>query len=194
MSLRGAYLRDRPGPEVDDALAGLVELDDRPAEVPERRVEPEYDRTADDAHATLASSAPAARLTSTRRTSAPHHQTRRRSKNRFRTSARCRSARKSRIPVPAAHAARCGSRRHAPRAYREAAAVRRRLHGTCTEAVRLAGYRGNEVTLGAVGAENLKKPQIRAPWTLRSARCAPPAKATASEPSSASSRLRWATR
>lgn len=29
-----------------------------------------------------------------------------------------------------------------------------------TEAARKAGYKGNDVTLGAVGAENLKKPQI----------------------------------
>jgi phage terminase small subunit len=29
-----------------------------------------------------------------------------------------------------------------------------------TQAARLAGYSGNDVTLGAVGAENLKKPQI----------------------------------
>lgn len=29
-----------------------------------------------------------------------------------------------------------------------------------TEAARVAGYKGNDVTLGAVGAENLKKPQI----------------------------------
>lgn len=32
--------------------------------------------------------------------------------------------------------------------------------GNATEAARLAGYNGNDVTLGAVGAENLKKPQI----------------------------------
>src|ERR1051325_3279587 len=32
--------------------------------------------------------------------------------------------------------------------------------GNATEAARLAGYKGNDVTLGAVGAENLKKPQI----------------------------------
>lgn len=31
-----------------------------------------------------------------------------------------------------------------------------------TEAARRAGYAGNDVTLGAVGAENLKKPQIAA--------------------------------
>lgn len=29
-----------------------------------------------------------------------------------------------------------------------------------TDAARKAGYKGNDVTLGAVGAENLKKPQI----------------------------------
>jgi len=32
--------------------------------------------------------------------------------------------------------------------------------GNATEAARLAGYAGNDVTLGQVGAENLKKPQI----------------------------------
>lgn len=32
--------------------------------------------------------------------------------------------------------------------------------GNATEAARKAGYDGNEVTLGQVGAENLKKPQI----------------------------------
>lgn len=32
--------------------------------------------------------------------------------------------------------------------------------GNATEAARLAGYNGNDVTLGQVGAENLKKPQI----------------------------------
>jgi phage terminase small subunit len=31
-----------------------------------------------------------------------------------------------------------------------------------TDAARKAGYKGNDVTLGAVGAENLKKPQIAA--------------------------------
>lgn len=31
-----------------------------------------------------------------------------------------------------------------------------------TEAARTAGYKGNDVTLGAVGHENLKKPQIAA--------------------------------
>lgn len=34
--------------------------------------------------------------------------------------------------------------------------------GNATEAARLAGYKGNDVTLGQVGAENLKKPQILA--------------------------------
>lgn len=34
--------------------------------------------------------------------------------------------------------------------------------GNATEAARKAGYKGNNVTLGAVGAENLKKPQIAA--------------------------------
>lgn len=33
--------------------------------------------------------------------------------------------------------------------------------GNATEAARLAGYRGNDATLAAVGAENLKKPLIR---------------------------------
>lgn len=33
--------------------------------------------------------------------------------------------------------------------------------GNATEAARLAGYKGNDVTLGAVGAENIKKPQIQ---------------------------------
>jgi phage terminase small subunit len=33
--------------------------------------------------------------------------------------------------------------------------------GNATESARLAGYKGNDVTLGAVGAENLKKPQIQ---------------------------------
>ena len=32
--------------------------------------------------------------------------------------------------------------------------------GNATEAARKAGYNGNNITLGAVGAENLKKPQI----------------------------------
>lgn len=32
--------------------------------------------------------------------------------------------------------------------------------GNATEAARKAGYKGNDVTLGAVGAENLKKPLI----------------------------------
>lgn len=32
--------------------------------------------------------------------------------------------------------------------------------GNATEAARIAGYKGNDVTLGQVGAENLKKPQI----------------------------------
>lgn len=32
--------------------------------------------------------------------------------------------------------------------------------GNATEAARKAGYKGNSVTLGSVGAENLKKPQI----------------------------------
>ena len=34
--------------------------------------------------------------------------------------------------------------------------------GNATEAARKAGYKGNNVTLGTVGAENLKKPQISA--------------------------------
>ena len=33
--------------------------------------------------------------------------------------------------------------------------------GNATEAARRAGYKGNDMTLGQVGAENLKKPQIR---------------------------------
>src|SRR5690606_5885979 len=32
--------------------------------------------------------------------------------------------------------------------------------GNATEAARMAGYKGNDVTLASVGAENLKKPQI----------------------------------
>jgi phage terminase small subunit len=32
--------------------------------------------------------------------------------------------------------------------------------GNATEAARVAGYKGNDVTLAAVGAENLRKPQI----------------------------------
>ena len=32
--------------------------------------------------------------------------------------------------------------------------------GNATEAARKAGYKGNDITLGSVGAENLKKPQI----------------------------------
>lgn len=32
--------------------------------------------------------------------------------------------------------------------------------GNATEAARKAGYQGNNITLGAVGAENLKKPRI----------------------------------
>ena len=34
--------------------------------------------------------------------------------------------------------------------------------GNATEAARKAKYKGNNITLGAVGAENLKKPQIAA--------------------------------
>ena len=34
--------------------------------------------------------------------------------------------------------------------------------GNATEAARKAGYDGNDVTLGAVGYENLKNPQIKA--------------------------------
>jgi phage terminase small subunit len=34
--------------------------------------------------------------------------------------------------------------------------------GNATEAARLAGYRGNDVTLAAVGSENLRKPPIAA--------------------------------
>jgi len=30
--------------------------------------------------------------------------------------------------------------------------------GNATEAARIAGYKGNEITLAAVGAENLRKP------------------------------------
>lgn len=33
--------------------------------------------------------------------------------------------------------------------------------GNATDAARKAGYKGNDVTLGQVGAENLKKPQIK---------------------------------
>ena len=33
--------------------------------------------------------------------------------------------------------------------------------GNATEAARMAGYRGNDTTLGSVGAENLTKPAIR---------------------------------
>lgn len=43
-----------------------------------------------------------------------------------------------------------------------AAAYAGRARGNATEAARLAGYAGNDVTLGAVGHENLKKPQVRA--------------------------------
>jgi hypothetical protein len=32
--------------------------------------------------------------------------------------------------------------------------------GNATQAARLAGYKGNDVTLASVGAENLRKPQI----------------------------------
>lgn len=32
--------------------------------------------------------------------------------------------------------------------------------GNATEAARMAGYKGNDVTLASVGAENLRKPQI----------------------------------
>lgn len=35
-------------------------------------------------------------------------------------------------------------------------------NGNATEAARLAGYRGNDVTLASVGLENLRKPQISA--------------------------------
>ncbi len=34
------------------------------------------------------------------------------------------------------------------------------VSSNATDAARKAGYKGNDVTLGAVGAENLKKPQI----------------------------------
>lgn len=34
--------------------------------------------------------------------------------------------------------------------------------GNATEAARMAGYKGNATTLAAVGAENLRKPQIQA--------------------------------
>lgn len=34
--------------------------------------------------------------------------------------------------------------------------------GNATDAARKAGYKGNDVTLGAVGDENLKKPRIKA--------------------------------
>jgi len=33
-------------------------------------------------------------------------------------------------------------------------------HGNATEAARMAGYKGNDVTLATIGAENLRKPQI----------------------------------
>ena len=42
--------------------------------------------------------------------------------------------------------------------------------GNATEAARKAGYKGNDVTLGAVGAENLKKPQIIDAIKLRDAK------------------------
>lgn len=35
-------------------------------------------------------------------------------------------------------------------------------NGNATDAARIAGYKGNKITLGAVGAENLEKPQIQA--------------------------------
>ena len=37
-----------------------------------------------------------------------------------------------------------------------------KAQGNATEAARQAGYKGNEVTLSSVGAENLRKPQIAA--------------------------------
>lgn len=43
-------------------------------------------------------------------------------------------------------------------------------NGNATEAARMAGYKGNDVTLGAVGAENLQKPQIKAEITKRTNR------------------------
>ncbi len=45
-------------------------------------------------------------------------------------------------------------------------------HGNATEAARLSGYAGNDITLGAVGAENLKKPQIARLCQLRVAQAA----------------------
>jgi len=39
--------------------------------------------------------------------------------------------------------------------------------GNATDAARLAGYKGNAVTLGAVGDENLKKPRIAAAIKVR---------------------------
>lgn len=36
------------------------------------------------------------------------------------------------------------------------------VSSNATDAARKAGYKGNDVTLGAVGAENLKKPRIAA--------------------------------
>lgn len=39
-------------------------------------------------------------------------------------------------------------------------AYRGQARGNATEAARLAGYKGNDVVLAQVGAENLKKPQI----------------------------------
>lgn len=44
--------------------------------------------------------------------------------------------------------------------------------GNATEAARLAGYKGNEITLAAVGAENLRKPQISKLLSERVARAA----------------------
>lgn len=35
-----------------------------------------------------------------------------------------------------------------------------KANGNATEAARLAGYKGNDVTLATVGTENLRKPQI----------------------------------
>ncbi len=42
--------------------------------------------------------------------------------------------------------------------------------GNATEAARLAGYSGNDVTLAAVGSENLRKPEIAAAIDARETR------------------------
>lgn len=63
-------------------------------------------------------------------------------------------ATKTRAPVAAGRQTLTEKQRRFVEAYMGAA------RGNATEAARLAGYKGNDVTLAAVGSENLRKPQI----------------------------------